>query len=38
MQRDTITVTKDGLGDLYESKIKSFFDESVVFSMAGCPD
>ncbi|KAH9052356.1 1,2-dihydroxy-3-keto-5-methylthiopentene dioxygenase [Lactarius vividus] len=25
--RDTINVTKEGLGDLYESKLKSFFDE-----------
>lgn len=25
--RDTIIVTKDGLGDLYESKIKTFFEE-----------
>ncbi len=27
--RDRINVTKDGLGDLYESKIKAFFDECV---------
>jgi 1,2-dihydroxy-3-keto-5-methylthiopentene dioxygenase len=27
--RDTINVTKDGLGDAYESKIKSFFEEYV---------
>lgn len=26
-QRDQITVTKAGLGDAYEAKIKSFFDE-----------
>ena len=25
--RDTINVTKEGLGDLYESKIKMFFEE-----------
>ncbi|KAG8900162.1 1,2-dihydroxy-3-keto-5-methylthiopentene dioxygenase, partial [Tulasnella sp. 408] len=25
--RDTINVTKEGLGDLYEAKIKSFFEE-----------
>ncbi|KAI9456043.1 1,2-dihydroxy-3-keto-5-methylthiopentene dioxygenase [Lactarius psammicola] len=25
--RDTINCTKEGLGDLYESKLKSFFDE-----------
>jgi 1,2-dihydroxy-3-keto-5-methylthiopentene dioxygenase len=25
--RDTINVTKEGLGDLYESKLKSFFEE-----------
>lgn len=27
--RDTMNVTKEGLGDLYETKIKSFFEESV---------
>lgn len=27
--RDTINVTKEGLGDLYESKLESFFDEWV---------
>ncbi|KAG2136612.1 1,2-dihydroxy-3-keto-5-methylthiopentene dioxygenase [Suillus bovinus] len=25
--RDTITITKEGLGDLYEAKLKSFFEE-----------
>jgi 1,2-dihydroxy-3-keto-5-methylthiopentene dioxygenase len=25
--RDTINVTKEGLGDIYESKIKTFFEE-----------
>lgn len=36
IQRDQITVTKEGLGELYESKIKSFFDESVLsFSRHG---
>jgi 1,2-dihydroxy-3-keto-5-methylthiopentene dioxygenase len=25
--RDTINITKQGLGDLYETKIKSFFEE-----------
>lgn len=25
--RDTINVTKEGLGDLYETKIKGFFEE-----------
>ncbi|KAH9025918.1 Acireductone dioxygenase [Lactarius hengduanensis] len=25
--RDTVNVTKEGLGDLYESKLKTFFDE-----------
>jgi 1,2-dihydroxy-3-keto-5-methylthiopentene dioxygenase len=28
--RDTINVTKEGLGDLYETKLKGFFDEWVV--------
>lgn len=27
--RDTINVTKEGLGDAYESKIKTFFEEYV---------
>ena len=27
--RDVITITKEGLGDLYEAKIKSFFEECV---------
>lgn len=27
--RDVITCTKQGLGDLYEAKIKSFFEECV---------
>jgi 1,2-dihydroxy-3-keto-5-methylthiopentene dioxygenase len=27
--RDTVNVTKEGLGDLYETKIKSFFEECV---------
>ena len=27
--RDTINVTKEGLGDQYESKIKTFFEEFV---------
>jgi 1,2-dihydroxy-3-keto-5-methylthiopentene dioxygenase len=27
--RDTINVTKEGLGDLYEAKLKSFFEECV---------
>jgi 1,2-dihydroxy-3-keto-5-methylthiopentene dioxygenase len=27
--RDTINVTKEGLGDLYETKLKSFFEECV---------
>ena len=27
--RDMINVTKEGLGDLYETKIKSFFEECV---------
>ena len=31
LQRDKITVTKAGLGDAYESKIKMFFDERVDF-------
>lgn len=26
-QRDQITVTPEGLGESYETKIKSFFDE-----------
>ena len=26
-QRDRITVTREGLGEAYEDKIKSFFDE-----------
>jgi 1,2-dihydroxy-3-keto-5-methylthiopentene dioxygenase len=29
--RDTINATKEGLGELYESKLKSFFEECVVF-------
>lgn len=29
--RDTITVTKEGLGETYESKIKMFFQEYVSF-------
>jgi 1,2-dihydroxy-3-keto-5-methylthiopentene dioxygenase len=28
--RDVCNVTKEGLGDLYETKLKSFFDEWVV--------
>jgi hypothetical protein len=28
--RDTINVTKAGLGDAYEAKIKSFFEEHMV--------
>lgn len=28
--RDTINVTKEGLGDLYETKIKTFFEEWVL--------
>jgi len=28
--RDVITITKDGLGDLYESKLKSFYEEYVL--------
>jgi hypothetical protein len=28
-QRDQITVTRQGLGEAYESKIKSFFEEFV---------
>lgn len=27
VKRDRITVTKEGLGEAYETKIKSFFDE-----------
>jgi 1,2-dihydroxy-3-keto-5-methylthiopentene dioxygenase len=27
--RDTINVTKEGLGDLYETKLKTFFEECV---------
>lgn len=27
--RDTINVTKEGLGDLYESKLQTFFEECV---------
>jgi 1,2-dihydroxy-3-keto-5-methylthiopentene dioxygenase len=27
--RDTINVTKEGLGDLYETKLKAFFEECV---------
>lgn len=27
--RDIVNVTKEGLGDLYESKLKSFFEECV---------
>jgi 1,2-dihydroxy-3-keto-5-methylthiopentene dioxygenase len=29
--RDTVNVTKEGLGDAYESKLKSFFEECVVW-------
>lgn len=25
--RDTISITREGLGDLYDSKIKTFFEE-----------
>jgi cupin superfamily acireductone dioxygenase involved in methionine salvage len=32
--RDTINVTKEGLGDLYETKLKAFFDECVVIIQA----
>jgi 1,2-dihydroxy-3-keto-5-methylthiopentene dioxygenase len=28
--RDQINVSKEGLGDLYEAKIKGFFEESVL--------
>lgn len=27
--RDVITITKEGLGDLYEAKLKSFYEECV---------
>lgn len=27
--RDVITITKEGLGDLYEAKLKNFYEESV---------
>lgn len=27
--RDTINITKEGLGDLYEAKLKMFFEECV---------
>lgn len=30
--RDFITITKQGLGDLYEAKIKSFYEEFVCFT------
>jgi 1,2-dihydroxy-3-keto-5-methylthiopentene dioxygenase len=30
--RDTITVTKQGLGDLYEAKLKSFYEEYALLS------
>ena len=30
-QRDQITVTPEGLGEAYESKIKSFFAEYVTY-------
>lgn len=30
--RDVITITKEGLGDLYESKLKSFYEECVALS------
>jgi 1,2-dihydroxy-3-keto-5-methylthiopentene dioxygenase len=32
--RDIINVTKEGLGDLYESKLKSFFEEYVALCLA----
>jgi 1,2-dihydroxy-3-keto-5-methylthiopentene dioxygenase len=32
--RDIINVTKEGLGDLYESKLKSFFEEYVALYIA----
>ncbi|OXH71593.1 1,2-dihydroxy-3-keto-5-methylthiopentene dioxygenase [Cryptococcus neoformans] len=36
--RDQITVTREGLGEAYEEKIKSFFDECVVpfFTLCSC--
>lgn len=36
--RDRITVTREGLGEAYEEKIKSFFDECVVpfFTLCSC--
>lgn len=36
-QRDQITVTRAGLGESYESKIKMFFDEYVTFPLAAEP-
>jgi 1,2-dihydroxy-3-keto-5-methylthiopentene dioxygenase len=30
--RDTITITKQGLGDLYEAKLKSFYEEYALLS------
>jgi 1,2-dihydroxy-3-keto-5-methylthiopentene dioxygenase len=29
--RDIITITKEGLGDLYEIKLKNFYEEYVIF-------
>jgi len=31
--RDIINISKEGLGDLYESKLKSFFEECVALFM-----
>jgi len=33
--RDIINVTKDALGDMYETKLKGFFEELVTFSLLG---
>ena len=35
--RDTINVTKEGLGDQYESKIKTFFEEFVWLCVVNVP-
>jgi 1,2-dihydroxy-3-keto-5-methylthiopentene dioxygenase len=34
--RDIINVTKKALGDMYETKLKEFFEESVTFFAARC--
>jgi 1,2-dihydroxy-3-keto-5-methylthiopentene dioxygenase len=30
--RDIINITREGLGDLYETKLKSFYEEWVIFT------